>query len=192
FTAAADAFRRSVELAPTSEGYSNTGTNYYYAARYGDAVAMFEQAVRLAPEDHQLWGNLGDAYRRTPGQGDLARGAYANAAELARGALRVNPESIATRTQLAYYLVRQGETALAATELETAGPAPADDLYSHYYAALVYKDLGNLEAAVAKTGQAVEGGYPATLLRADPEFAVILRDPGLATKMAATGKAASP
>lgn len=151
FTAAADAFRRSVDIAPTSEGYSNTGTNYYYAARYGDAVAMFEQATRLAPEDHQLWGNLGDAYRRTPDQGDLARGAYANAAELARGALRVNPDSGSTRTQLAYYLVRQGETALAATELATAGSAPDGDLYSHYYAALVYKELGNVAAAVSET-----------------------------------------
>ena len=192
FTAAAEAFRRSVEIAPTSEGYSNTGTNYYYAGRYGDAVAMFEQATRLAPEDHQLWGNLGDAYRRTPGQGDLARGAYANAAELARGALRVNPDSAATRTQLAYYLVRQGEIALATTELETAGPTPAEDLYSHYYAALVYKELGNLEAAVAETRQAVEGGYPVTLLRADPEFSVILRDPGLSAVMETARNRESP
>jgi tetratricopeptide (TPR) repeat protein len=153
---------------------------------------MFEQATRLAPEDHQLWGNLGDAYRRTPGQSDLATGAYANAAELARGALRVNPDSIATRTQLAYYLIRQGETAQAATELATAGPAPADDLYSHYYAALVYKELGDLAAAVAATRRALEGGYPATLLRADPEFSVILQDPRLAAPMDAGRKAASP
>jgi TolB-like protein/Flp pilus assembly protein TadD len=192
FNGAADAFRRSVDVAPTSVGYSNTGTNYYYAARYGDAVAMFEQATRLAPEDHQLWGNLGDAYRRTPGQSDLATGAYANAAELARGALRVNPDSATTRTQLAYYLIRQGETAQAATELATAGPAPADDLYSHYYAALVYKELGDLAAAVAATRRALEGGYPATLLRADPEFSVILQDPRLAAPMDAGRKAASP
>jgi tetratricopeptide (TPR) repeat protein len=188
FDAAADAFRRSVEIAPTSEGYSNTGTNYYYAGRYGDAVAMFEQATRLAPEDHQLWGNLGDAYRRTPGQEELALGAYANAAELARGALRVNPDSVATRTQLAYYLVRQGETAQAATELQTAGPVPDGDLYSHYYAALVYKELGDLAAAVVQTRKAIESGYPVTLLGADPEFSVIMRDRALATKVEAARK----
>ncbi len=186
FTAAADAFRRSVDIAPTSVGYSNTGTNYYYAGRYGDAVAMFEQATRLAPEDHQLWGNLGDAYRRTPGQEDLARGAYANAAELARGALRVNPDSAATRTALAYYLARQGQSNDAATELATAGASSEGDLYSHYYAALVYKELGNLAAAIAETRKAVQSGYPATLLRADPEFAVILKDRGLAAEMKAT------
>jgi len=188
FDAAADAFRRSVEIAPTSVGYSNTGTNYYYAGRYGDAVAMFEQATRLAPEDHQLWGNLGDAYRRTPGQGDLARGAYANAVELARGALRINPDSAATRTALAYYLARQGQTTEAATELATAGDAPEGDLYSHYYAALVYKELGDLAAAVAQTRGAIQSGYPVTLLSADPEFAVILSDKGLAAEMKAARK----
>jgi len=188
FAAAADAFRRSVDIAPTSTGYTNTGTNYYYAGRYGDAVAMFEQATRLEPEDHALWGNLGDGYRRTPGQEDLARAAYANAAELARGALRVNPDAAATRMTLAYYLVRQGQSTEAATELATAGAAPEGDLYSHYYAALVYKELGNLSAAVAETRKAVQLGYPATLLRADPEFAVILRDKGLAAEMKATTK----
>lgn len=188
FDAAADAFRRSVEIAPTSEAYSNTGTNYYYAGRYSDAVAMFEQATRLAPEDHQLWGNLGDAYRRTPDQGDLARGAYANAAELARGVLRVNPDSAATRMALAYYLTRQGLTTEAATELSTASAAPEGDLYSHYYAALVNKELGNLSAAISETRKAVQLGYPTMILRADPEFAVILSDKRLAAEIEAINR----
>jgi Tfp pilus assembly protein PilF len=192
FAMAADAFRRSVEIDPTSEGYSNTGTSYYYAGRYGDAVAMYEQATRLVPEDSTLWGNLGDAYRRMPGQDELAAAAYTRAVELARGALRVNPDSVGTRVQLAYYLVRRGEKREAATQIATAGSAPADDLYSHYYAALVYKELGNLAAAVAATRRAVAAGYPARLLQADPEFAVIIRDPGLASDMKRPRAAASP
>ena len=185
FTAAADAFRRSVEIAPTSEGYSNTGTNYYYAGRYEDAVAMFEQASRLAPEDYQIWGNLGDAYRRASGKGDLANGAYARAAELARAGLGVNPDSTATRTQLAYFLVRQGQRSQAAAELETAGSASIGDLNSHYYAALVYKEFGDLPAAALEASKAIAAGLPVSLLRADPEFLPILEDPGLAAAIAA-------
>lgn len=192
FDAAAEVFRRSVEIAPTSEGYSNTGTSYYFAGRYGDAIAMFEQATRLAPEDPTLWGNLGDAYRRMPGQGELATGAYARAAELARGVLRVNPDSVVTRSQLAYYLVRQGNKPGATTELETAGLATTEDVYANYFAAVVYKELGNLAAAVAATRRAVAGGYPARLLQADPEFAVINRDPALASDLEAASRASSP
>ena len=191
FAAAADAFRRSVEIAPTSEGYSNTGSNYYYAGRYGDAVAMYEQAIRLTPEDATVWGNLGDAYRRMPDQGELASGAHTRAAELARGALRVNPDATFTRAQLAYYLVRLGETDQAATELETAGTETSNDPNVQYFAALVYKELGNLSAAVAATRRAVASGYPVKLLQADPEFAVILRDPRFASGKTGTRAAAS-
>jgi TolB-like protein/Tfp pilus assembly protein PilF/DNA-binding winged helix-turn-helix (wHTH) protein len=179
FAEAADAFRRSVELTPTGEGYSNTGTTYFYAGRYGDAVAMFEQATRLAPSDYQFWGNLGDGYRRVPGKAELAVGAYERAAELARAALSVNPDSAVTRALLAYFLVRQGRREQAATELETARATPGGDVYSHYYAALVYKELGDVAAAVVEAGKALELGYPATLLRADPELASLSSNPAL-------------
>ena len=74
---------------------------------------------------------------------------------------------------------------------ETAGLATTDDLYAHYFAAVAYKELGNLAAAVAATRRAVAGGYPARLLLADPEFAVINRDPALASDLEAAGGAAS-
>ena len=96
------------------------------------------------------------------------------------------------RKQFTYYLVRQGDKTRATTELETAGPATADDLYAHYFAAVVYKELGNLSAAVAATRRAVASGYPANLLQADPEFAVIIRDPALAADLEAASRAASP
>jgi hypothetical protein len=57
---------------------------------------------------------------------------------------------------------------------------------------MVYKELGNLPAAVAATRRAVAGGYPAKLLQADPEFAVIIRDPALASDLEAASRSASP
>ena len=72
FGNAAAAFRRSVEIAPTGEGYSNLATMYYFDGRYDEAVAMFERAVKLAPQDHSLWGNLADAYRYSTAKKALA------------------------------------------------------------------------------------------------------------------------
>jgi serine/threonine-protein kinase len=186
FAGAADAFRRSVEIAPTSEGYSNTGTNYFYAGRYADAAVMFENATKLAPEDYQLWGNLGDAYRRTAGEEELTRGTYLKAAELAQLSLGVNPESALTRAALAYFMVRLGDTKEATIQIDAATAADSTDLNTHYYAALVYKELGNLEAAASETRQALAAGYPATLLRADPEFGPMISSPEVAELMGAT------
>jgi TolB-like protein/tetratricopeptide (TPR) repeat protein/DNA-binding winged helix-turn-helix (wHTH) protein len=183
FEEAADAFRRSVEIAPTSEGYSNTATMYYYAGRYAEAAEMFEQAARLAPQDYQVRGNLADAYRQADGRSELARAEYGKAAELARESLAVNPESALTRTALAYYLVRQGEATEAARELETARQAAGADLYTHYYAALVSKELGDMASAVHETRLAIEAGMPMNALRADPEFRSILGEPDFAAKL---------
>jgi tetratricopeptide (TPR) repeat protein len=139
----------------------------------------------LTPEDHQVWGNLGDAYRRTPGKGELANGAYDRASELARAELGVNPDSARTRTMLAYYLMRQGRIDEAVIEIGSASSSAGGDVYAHYYAALVHKELGDIPAAVVQARKAFENGYPATLLRADPEFAEILRDPVLAAALEA-------
>jgi tetratricopeptide (TPR) repeat protein len=176
FEAAADAFRRSVEIAPTGAAYSNTGTNYYYAGRYEDAAAMFEQATRLSPEDYQLWGNLGDAYRRLPGREEAARDAYARAAELARAGLRVNPDSVETRSVLAYYLVRLGDRPGAEQQLASVVAADGRDLYSHYYAALVYKALGDAGAAGNEALAALDDGFPVVLLKAEPELADLVTE----------------
>lgn len=180
YTASATTLRRSVAIAPTSKGYSNTGTSYYYAGRYDDAVAMFEQATLLEPENFQMWGNLGDACRRLPTRAGQAGAAYQKAADLARANLAINPESVLTRVALAYFLVRLGNAPEAATEIATARPAESSDLYVHYYAALVYKELGDDTAAVAETRRALEAGYPASLLKADLEFTPMIDTPEIA------------
>ena len=51
--------------------------------------------------------------------------------------------------------------------------------------ATLLHELGDIPAAVVQARKAFENGYPATLLRADPEFAEILRDPVLAAALEA-------
>jgi TolB-like protein/DNA-binding winged helix-turn-helix (wHTH) protein/Tfp pilus assembly protein PilF len=176
FENAGEAFRRSVEIAPTGEGYSNAATQFYYAGRYDDAAAMFEKAVALAPEDHSLWGNLADAYRFSKTSTERAPATYARAAELARASLRVNPDSMLTRAQLAYFLARQDRPAEARAELASlAGDEPAP-VYVHYYSALAYLELAKPDLAIDELKRAVQAGYPRYLIRAAPEFDALKSD----------------
>jgi tetratricopeptide (TPR) repeat protein len=179
FARAAAAFRRSVDIAPTAEGFSNTATMYYYDGRYDDAAAMFEEAVELAPQDRTLWGNLADAYRYSEARRPLAAQTYAKAAQLARESLRVNPEDTLARAQLAYFLARQRRTAEASAELAHAKVDDATAVYVHYYAALTYLELDNTDAAISELKRAIDAGYPRYLVRAAPEFAALRDDPRL-------------
>lgn len=174
---AAAAFRRSVELKPTSEGYSNTASMYYADGRYDDAAAMYEQAVQLAPQDHMLWGNLADAYRVSTSRAGQAPATYARAAKLARESLRVNPEDPLVRAQLAYFLARSGRSSEAVAELGHLDEDKAGNLYVHYYAALAHLELGDENASIAELTRAVAAGYSRYLLREAPEFEALRDDP---------------
>ena len=191
FGNAAAAFRRSVEIAPTGEGYSNTGTMYYFDGRNDDAVAMHEKAVQLAPQDHSLWGNLADAYRNSTAKTSLAPATYAKAAELARESLRVNPENPLVRAQLAYFLVRQDRKSEAAAELAHVDAEGATALYVHYYAALAYLEMGDVDSAITELKRAVAADYPRYLVRADPGFEALRADPRLVDLLRERESAAS-
>jgi TolB-like protein/Flp pilus assembly protein TadD/DNA-binding winged helix-turn-helix (wHTH) protein len=197
FPNAAEAFRRSVELAPTSEGYSNTGTTYFYAGNADEAVRMFEQAAALTPQDYVVWGNLGDAQRYSREHTGQAGPSYARATGLARAHLGVNPEEAVARTLLAYFLARQGESDAAKSELAQVSLDETDDYYVHYYAALVHHQLGDIDAAIKRLGEAVAAGFPRAVLRAAPELdglqtdsrvVVLLEEPAKEATDTQTGK----
>jgi TolB-like protein/tetratricopeptide (TPR) repeat protein/DNA-binding winged helix-turn-helix (wHTH) protein len=177
FPNAAAAFRRSVGIAPTSEGYSNAGTTYFYAGNADEAVRMFEQATALTPQDYVVWGNLGDAQRYSSEQSGRATQSYTRATELARAHLGVNPEDALARTLLAYFLARRGDTTAATAELAQVSLANSKNYYAHYYAALVQRQLGDADAAVEHLRSAVESGFPSYVLRAAPELDGLQDDP---------------
>ena len=171
FQGAATAFERSLALEPTRSAYSNSGTVYYFLGRYADAARMFSRATEIAGEDHRVWGNLADALWQTDAGRAQAQSDYRRAMALAQRSLEVNPKDAVTWIQLAYYSARVGDTDRAQRYASRALALGSDDLFVHYYAALIALERRDSAAALDSLSRAVGLGYPAQLVRAAPDFA---------------------
>src|SRR5262249_54201768 len=61
-SAAEAAFRKSIELAPNYQAYTNLGWLYLQQKRYQDAVEPTTKALQLNDRDWRVWSNLQLAY----------------------------------------------------------------------------------------------------------------------------------
>ena len=173
---AASAFEKSIELGPTRSAYSNSGTVYYYLGRFGDAARMFRRATGIAGSDHRVWGNLADALYQMPTQRQQAMLEYRHAIALAENEIGVNPTDAISSIQLAYYYARVGDVARSSRFSTQALKLGPDDVYVHYYSALIAIQHRDSAAAIEALRHAVELGYPAQLVAAAPEFADLRND----------------
>ncbi len=87
FERARQAYLRARELAPQSYvGDEFLGSVYYFLGDYERSIRLRRRAIAAigegAPEIHQMWGNLGDAYRSN-GEVEAAVDAYLRAVEIA-------------------------------------------------------------------------------------------------------------
>ena len=171
FGRALSAYEKSLSLEPTNAAYSNLGTTQFFLGHYKEATESFEAALRLSPNYYQLWSNLGDAYRWTPGLETKAPDAYKKAIELAREELRSNPHDAIVHSYLALCLAKTGrldEARVHSREAVLAGATNPEVLYNAAIVAALDKQpkeaLGQIRSAAA-------AGYPAAFILREPEFA---------------------
>jgi len=176
FQGASGAFQRSLALEPTRSAYSNLGTVYYFLGRYPDAAHMFEHAAELAAQDHRVWGNLADARWQLDGGRGQAQADYRRAMALAQRSLDVNPKDAVTWILLAYYSARVGDQAQAERCASRARQLSSDDVFVHYYAALIALERQDTASALADLQRALSLGYPVVLVRAAPDFISLRND----------------
>jgi TolB-like protein/Flp pilus assembly protein TadD/DNA-binding winged helix-turn-helix (wHTH) protein len=188
FQGAAAAFERSLALEPTRSAYSNLGTVYYFLARYADAARMFSRATGIAAEDHRVWGNLADALWQIDSERSHAQAEYRRAMALAQRSLEVNPGDAVTWIQLAYYSARCGDQDRAQRYASRALAIGSDDVFVHYYAALIALERRDATAALQSLDRAVRLGYPAQLVRAAPDFTSLRSDARFRQLLAQTDK----
>src|SRR5712671_3337554 len=162
-------FRKALSLAPSAFTYSNLGTAYFFLKKYDESTAMFEKAVEMSPNDEQLLGNLGDAYRWS-GHSDKAVVAYDKAISRAFQELQVNPRSASTMGDLAVYYAKKGDARNALQYIQQARSINSEDLQLTYSEAMVKALVGKPEDALKPLRLALQKGYPAQEAWNDPEL----------------------
>ena len=170
FDSAIVAFKESLKLEATGEGYSSLGAMHYYLGDFQSAVVALEKAVIASPDVYWIWGNLGSAYRYTNVGKDLVRSTYERAMELALRALKVNPNDKKALADLSLYYVNLGMEPKARQAIDRATQLAPDDPYMYYYRSLIEVSLHRNDQALDEISAAVRRGYPKELVKADPEF----------------------
>jgi Flp pilus assembly protein TadD len=188
FAEASAEYQKALQIKPTASTYSNLGTSLFFQGLYQQAVTAMEKAIQLGANNHQIWANLGDAYRWTPGNGEKAKEAYQTAIQMIRSELTSKPADAELRSRLDLYLVKSGETQEA---LNDAVAVEKLDKSASVLARLVsvYEIGGQRQRALEAMAAALKAGYSMDEFRRDPELLDLRKDPGfLRLAAAVSGK----
>lgn len=170
FKKAANALERSVELSPTSWGYSNTGTIYYFAGEFSKATEMFREAVRLSPEDFKLYVNLADALRQIPSLQNDAKEHYRTSIKLVKSAIEVNEQSAEYYRYLALSYLYTDDLKNATFFLEKAVSLSPKNINILYAKVRYQVYTENFENALRDLEVLLASGYSKSLVEADPDL----------------------
>lgn len=171
FKQAAEVFSKQAELKPSAMILSNAATMYYYDGDYKRAAEMYEKAIEIEPQQCLYWANLGDALHQSINREKDSRKADEHALMLCSKELKVNPgdhEIVLVKSRL---LARLGRTEEALATVSSYRFLDSHDPDDQLSLALVFLQCGELAAAKNALEQAVQQGYPHTLIFAEPEFA---------------------
>jgi TolB-like protein/Tfp pilus assembly protein PilF len=177
FEQAREVWYRSLQIEPTAITYSNLGTASFFMQDFEQAAAMYMRAIELTPNDYQLWGSLGDAYRFTPGAESDSVSSYSKAIELAEAHLQLNVNDAYTLAAAGFYLAAVDRADQAERRVALATELAPEDMYIQYFAALAAAAMGDNNGALEAARRAVENGYPVTLLKADAGLQTLADSP---------------
>jgi TolB-like protein/Tfp pilus assembly protein PilF len=176
FADAAPAFMRSIEIEPGRSAYTNLGLVYYYLGQPDSAVNALLKAVDLAPNNHLAWSSLGDALSFTEDT-EAAEAAFRTAEHLAENQLAVNPMQGEVLIDLAWIRAMLGKLSEAREVITRARELTPGDPHVYLYSAMIAVRSNELPSAYQDLKKAIELGYPAEMLAAEPHLKSINGDP---------------
>lgn len=172
---AADAFKRAVQLEPSQAGFSNLGTLYYYLGRYGDALRNYELALKQAPADYRLYGNVADVLR-IQGDREQAQRYYGLALQRIDEYLQSSAETMDTSSLRIMYAFHRGERPNAYAEMRALISQQPGNAELQLYAAQLAKAQADRASVLEHLERAVALGFAPGIISVDPEFAYLGSD----------------
>ncbi len=136
-----------------AQAWNNLGAVHYGQKNYRKAIQNYRRALEYSPAQAAIHGNLGAAM--------FARKKYDEALEEFRLALLLDPDVFQTRNL--FGILMQDYTV-------------HDRARFHFMLAKSYALLANVERCLLYLRRALEEGYPAEQLQADPAFALVSED----------------
>jgi tetratricopeptide (TPR) repeat protein/DNA-binding winged helix-turn-helix (wHTH) protein len=167
FQAAADSLNTSLNIERDAIFLSNLGIIYYYLGEFDRAVEIHLQASELTPKSAAVWLNLADALRFSS-QPVEADAAYRKALELTIAESAVAPGSPEVLYLQAWATAATGDLEQARNLIERSLSIAPGDPYVLYFDGLIKNRRGDKLAAINALRRAVDRGYPAVMLTADP------------------------
>src|SRR5687767_2525180 len=126
-----------------------------------------EKAVELGANNHQMWANLGDAYRFTKGNEQKAREAYTRAVQLARQELEGKPGDPDLLSRVALNLTKSGDKQQGLAEAGTVEKAEKSAAVLARLV-LVYELAGDRGRALERMEEALKKGHSMEEFGRDP------------------------
>ncbi len=182
------ALRRSLQLKPNPIAYNNLASLYFTQARYSESVPMMEQAVQMGQKSATMLGSLAHLYRLVPELRSKAGKASADAMEVARKQLAVNPHDTLARADLAWLYADQGDKRAALGEIVAALKEAPKDGAVLFRSVLVHELVGDRDGALAAYDSLGKTGSYLTEVNQRPELKALRTDPRFREKKWQTTK----
>jgi serine/threonine-protein kinase len=178
FDAARAQFQKSNAIKPSFLAHLGLGRLSYYADRPADAVAEYETAIKIEPNNHLGWGALGDAYRQMSGREKDANAAWVKAIMSCERRLALAPGEEEILAFLASYHAKSGQKARALEILARLADAPDLRPNTRFEIALTHETIGERRLAAKEFASLMNDDQrSATQIRSDPALRQLNRDP---------------
>ena len=167
FDGAREALQRALEMQEDPTLVANLALTYYYTGDYDSAVENYHRAVDVAPKSVANRIGLADSLYAAGRIGEALE-EYAASRDLALEHLEAMPDDVETLEYLAWAQALGGDINTARATAHRAVELDPGDYYAHYYDALVDLKAGNTDEAIDAAGRALDAGYPAAVMAAEP------------------------